>query len=180
MSLRTSALLLASLEFQRWRRAPAQVADSQLEPRLRWPSLSTPEDARGIAPRSVLGSARWAHELNIPGPRSWSSYGDSEADIDVWRVLSEPQGAFRPGMRKRGWRPGPWTRRHSSMAVHRTRDAEQVVAAYTRRCRTAIRLNVRGSLRFTETKRPLTPGWPTGLAQIRLDGRPLEDGPDHG
>lgn len=163
MGLRTSALWLASLGLQRWRRAPAQVADgrlSQPQRRLRWRSLGT----QVPAVRSQRGrrSVRRALRMDATCPVHVASlYGDSEADIDVWRVLREPLGTFRPGLRARGWRPaGPWTHRHSSMAFHRTGDAGQAVAAHTRRWRTAIRLAVRGSLRSTATVRPLTPGWP--------------------
>lgn len=42
-----------------------------------------------------IGSPRWAHELNLPGLRSWRIQGypwlvfyvEAEASIDVWRVL---------------------------------------------------------------------------------------------
>jgi toxin ParE1/3/4 len=42
-----------------------------------------------------IGSPRWAHELNLPGLRSWRIQGypwlvfyvEGEANIDVWRVL---------------------------------------------------------------------------------------------
>jgi len=42
-----------------------------------------------------IGSPRWAHELNLPGLRSWRIHGYpwlvfyvvAEASIDVWRVL---------------------------------------------------------------------------------------------
>lgn len=42
-----------------------------------------------------IGSPRWAHELNLPGLRSWRIqdyprlvfYVEAEGSIDVWRVL---------------------------------------------------------------------------------------------
>ena len=42
-----------------------------------------------------IGSPRWAHELNLPGLRSWRIQGypwlvfyvEAEANVDVWRVL---------------------------------------------------------------------------------------------
>ena len=104
MGLRTSALWLASLGLQRWRRAPAQVADgrlSQPQRRLRWRSLGT----QVPAVRSQRGrrSVRRALRMDATCPVHVASlYGDSEADIDVWRVLREPLGTFRPGLRARG------------------------------------------------------------------------------
>jgi toxin ParE1/3/4 len=54
------------------------------------------EDAYGLLGRHpAIGSSRYAHELGIPGLRSWSlprfpyvvCYVEREDHIDVWRVL---------------------------------------------------------------------------------------------
>jgi toxin ParE1/3/4 len=54
------------------------------------------EDAYGLLGRHpAIGSSRYAHELGIPGLRSWSLprfpyvvfYVEREDHIDVWRVL---------------------------------------------------------------------------------------------
>jgi toxin ParE1/3/4 len=50
---------------------------------------------RSIADRPAAGSPRYAHELNLPGLRSWSLrrypflvfYVERDDQIDVWRVL---------------------------------------------------------------------------------------------